>query len=210
MGVHLWAFVGVACVVIIAPGPDTVLVMKNAVVHGRRVAVGTSLGVNAGLLIWTCAAALGVAALVRESAVAFTVLKVVGAVYLLWLGIQALRAARRRSAHDSVDRGELGRSVGVLHGFRQGLLSNLGNPKIAVFFTSLLPEFVSGRHSILLPFLLLGCVFVLMTLAWLCAYALVASKISDALTRPAVKTALDSLTGVVLIGLGVRIALERR
>ena len=82
VGVHLWAFVGIAALVIVAPGPDTVVVTKNALLHGRRAALGTSLGVNTGLLIWTVAAALGVAAVVRESAVAFTVLKLVGAVYL--------------------------------------------------------------------------------------------------------------------------------
>lgn len=84
MGVHLWAFLGIAALVIIAPGPDTVLVTKNALLHGRAAALGTSLGVNAGLLIWTVAAALGIAAVVRESAVAFTVLKLVGAAYLAW------------------------------------------------------------------------------------------------------------------------------
>jgi threonine/homoserine/homoserine lactone efflux protein len=97
-----------------------------------------------------------------------------------------------------------------LLGYRQGLLSNLGNPKIAVFFTGLLPEFVSSHVSVLGPFLLLGGMFVLMNVVWLCTYAVVAVKISSVLTRPSVKAALDSLTGVVLVGLGVRLALERR
>lgn len=101
------------------------------------------MGVNTGLLIWTVAAALGVAATVRESAVAFTVLKLVGAAYLVWLGLQALRAARRHSAHQSVHAGESSTRVDGLLGFRQGLLCDLANPKIAVFFTSLLPQFVS-------------------------------------------------------------------
>lgn len=101
---HVWAFVGISILVIIAPGPDTVLVTKNAVLHGRSAALGTSLGVNTGLLIWTGAAAFGVAAVVRESAVAFTVLKLVGAVYLVWLGVQALRAARRHSVHEPIGR----------------------------------------------------------------------------------------------------------
>jgi threonine/homoserine/homoserine lactone efflux protein len=95
-------------------------------------------------------------------------------------------------------------------GFRQALLSNLANPKIAVCFTSLLPQFVSSREPVLLPFLLLGTLFVAITLVWRCAYALLASKIFEVLTRPPVRTALDRLTGVVLIGLGIRLALERR
>jgi RhtB (resistance to homoserine/threonine) family protein len=209
MGVHLWAFVGIAALVIITPGPDTVLVTKNAVLHGRAAAVGTALGVNAGLVIWTVGAALGVAAVVRESAVAFTVLKLIGAAYLIWLGVQALRAARRHSSHEQAGAGQSRPRAGALFGFRQGILSNLGNPKIAVFFTSLLPQFLSSREPVLGPFLLLGGVFVLMTLMWLCGYAVLAAKASGVLTRPAVKAALDRLTGVVLVGLGVRLALER-
>ena len=210
MGVHLWAFLGIAALVIIAPGPDTVLVTKNAVLHGRRAALGTSLGVNTGLVIWTVAAALGVAAVVRESAVAFTVLKLLGAAYLVWLGAQALVAARRRSAHEASGAQWPAAGMSALLGFRQGLLSNLGNPKIAVFFTGLLPQFVSSRSSVLGPFLLLGGLFVLMTVVWLCGYALVAVKVSSVLTRPRVKAALDGVTGLVLVGLGVRIALEQR
>ncbi len=99
MGIHLWAFLGISLVVIIAPGPDTVVVTKNALMHGRGAALGTSLGVNTGLLIWTIAAALGVAAIVRASAVALAILKVLGAAYLIWLGVQALREARHRSAY---------------------------------------------------------------------------------------------------------------
>ena len=210
MGVHLWAFVGIAALVIVAPGPDTVLVTKNALMHGRRAALGTSMGVNTGLLIWTVAAALGVAAVVRESAVAFTILKLVGAVYLVWLGFQALRAARRHAAPEALHAAARSPRVGALLGYRQGLLSNLANPKIAVFFTGLLPQFVSPRQAVLEPFLLLGGLFVLMTLIWLCGYALLAARLSSVLERPRVKAGLDALTGVVLVGLGVRVAFERR
>jgi threonine/homoserine/homoserine lactone efflux protein len=211
MGIHLLPFLAVAAVVIIAPGPDTVLVTKNALLHGRAAALATSFGVNAGLLVWTLAAALGVAAVVRASAVAFTVLKVAGACYLAWLGLQALRAAWRRDGHQiAAAAGRPRRSLGALSGFRQGLFSDLANPKIAVFFTGLLPQFVSSRHAVLEPFLLLGGLFVAMTLTWLCAYALVAARVSAVLTRPRVKAALDGFTGLVLVGFGVKLALERR
>jgi RhtB (resistance to homoserine/threonine) family protein len=210
MGVHLWAFVAIAAVVIIAPGPDTVLVTKNAVVHGRGAALGTALGVNAGLLVWTLAAAFGVAAVVRESAVAFTVLKLLGAAYLVWLGLAALRAMRSASPHAPVTGAESRSAPAPRAGFRQGLLSNLGNPKIAVFFTGLLPQFVSPGRPVLEPFLALGGLFVLMTFVWLCGYALLAARAAAVFSRPRVKATLDGLTGVVLVGLGVRIALERR
>jgi len=93
VGAHLLLFIGVAAIVIVVPGPDTAVVTKNVLIHGRRTALGTSLGVSAGLWVWTLAAAVGVASLVRTSAVAFTVLKLIGALYLVWLGLQALRAA---------------------------------------------------------------------------------------------------------------------
>jgi threonine/homoserine/homoserine lactone efflux protein len=165
--------------------------------------------VNTGLLIWTATAAFGLAAIVRESAVAFTALKIVGALYLVWLGLQTLRTAGHRAA--PVARGVNPRRgmVGRL-GFRQGLLSDLANPKIGVFFTGLLPQFVSLREPTLVPFLLLGGTFVLITIVWLCGYAVLAARASALLSRSRVKAALDRITGVVLIGLGVRLALERR
>jgi RhtB (resistance to homoserine/threonine) family protein len=211
MGAHLLVFIGVAAIVIVLPGPDTAVVTKNVLVHGRRAALGTSLGVSAGLSVWTVAAALGVASLVRASAVAFTVLKVAGAVYLIWLGIQALRAAGRAAdTHGISNAGRTRRPMGAAGGFRQGLLSDLANPKIGIFFTSLLPQFVDPGRPVLLPFLALGGVFVLMTVVWLSAYCLVAARAAATLQRPRVKAALDRVTGVALIGIGLRLATERR
>ena len=210
MGAHVWSFLPVAAVLIIVPGPDTALVTKNAVLHGRQAALGTALGVNLGLVVWTVAAALGLAAIVRASAVAFTALKLIGAAYLIWLGVQALVAARRQSATGVAGSSVRARHLGGLGGFRQGLASDLSNPKIAVLFTSLLPQFVAAREPTLMPFLLLGAIFVVMTLVWLCAYALLAARASATLQRPAVSRALERFTGVVLIGLGVRLATESR
>ena len=101
MGVHLIVFIGVAAVVILLPGPDTAVVTKNILIHGRGAGLGTSVGVCTGLSVWTIAAALGVASVLRASDVAFTVLKLVGAAYLVWLGLQAIRAARETSPLDA-------------------------------------------------------------------------------------------------------------
>ena len=209
MGAHLLVFIGVAAIVIVVPGPDTAVVTKNVLVHGRRAALGTSLGVSAGLSVWTLAAAIGVASVVRASAVAFTVLKLVGALYLVWLGVQALRAAGHAAAgRTSAAAGRP--AMGALGGFRQGLISDLANPKIGVFFTSLLPQFVDPGRPVLLPFLALGAVFVLMTVLWLCAYCLIAARAAQTLQRPRVRAALDRITGVVLIAIGLRLATEHR
>jgi threonine/homoserine/homoserine lactone efflux protein len=210
MGLHLTAFLGIALLVIVTPGPDTALVTKNALLYGRRPAIATAFGVTSGLLVWTVAAAFGVAAVVHASATAFTAMKLVGAAYLIWLGIQALRAVGHRSATTATAAANGGRRLAVLRGFRQGLINDLANPKIAAFFTSLLPQFIASGHSVLAPFLLLGALFAAITLAWLVAFALMASKAGGLLTRPRVKAGLDRLTGVVLIGLGLRLATERR
>ncbi len=202
-------FIGVAAIVILVPGPDTAVVTKNILIHGRRAGFGTSLGVSAGLSLWTVAAAAGVASVVRASAVAFTVLKLVGALYLIWLGAQALRAASRAGTGEHVSLAAKP-AIGTRSGFRQGLLSDLANPKIGIFFTSLLPQFVNPGEPVLLPFLALGAVFVLMTVLWLCAYCLIAARAADALMRPRVRATMDRVTGIMLIAIGLRIASERR
>jgi RhtB (resistance to homoserine/threonine) family protein len=212
MGAHLLAFLGVVIVIAVVPGPDTALVTKNALLHGRRAALGTALGVNAGLVVWTVASAFGAATVVRASAVAFTVLKIAGAAYLTFLGVQALLESRRRSreAPAYAQTAPLRNPMNTRKGFRQGVLSNLANPKIAVFFTSLLPQFISRGEPVLAQFLILGWLMVLVGIVWLTGYALVAAKASGLLQRPRVKAALDRLTGVVLIGLGIRVATEHR
>ncbi len=143
MGVALLPFLGISALLILIPGPDTAVVTKNALLGGRRSGVLCAVGVSIGLAVWTVAAAVGIAALLRASAVAFFALKVAGAVYLVWLGIQSLRAARAPAASAS-DPGFTRESVAGRRALRQGLVSDLGNPKIAVFFTSFLPSSCTG------------------------------------------------------------------
>ena len=204
MHVNLLPFLAIAILLIVIPGPDTAMVTKNAVVGGRRSGVYAALGVSIGLTIWTAAAALGIAALLRASAVGFDALKIAGAIYLAWVGIQMLRS------HGAVAAGDATRAASGVRALRQGVLSDLGNPKIAVFFTSLLPQFVQGTGSAFVPLLLLGGVFAVLTLFWLATYALAVGHASGWLRRPRVRLALDRFTGVVLIGFSVRLALERR
>jgi RhtB (resistance to homoserine/threonine) family protein len=206
MDIALGPFVAISILVI--PGPDTAVLTKNALVGGRRGGVFTAFGVVTGLAVWTFAAALGIAALLSASAVAFNVLKIAGAVYLLWLGLQLLRergalAAERANGRPAPRR--VGRRA-----FRQGLFSNLGNPKIAVFFTSFLPQFVGDEGSALASLLVLGAVFCALGLVWLVAYGIAVGHGAGMLRRPAVRRALDRVTGVVLIALGIRLALEQR
>ena len=199
------AFLGVAVVLIVTPGPDTALTIRNALTGGRGAGVGTAAGVAAGQAIWTLAASVGLAALVRASEPAFLALRLAGAAYLVLLGLHALAAAVRRRPRDL---GVVpGRRVTPAVAARQGLLSNLGNPKMAVFFTSLLPQF--GGHSFL-TLLVLGLVFCTLTLTWLTAYGVAVARVGDVLRRSRVRRLLDAATGVVLVALGLRLAFERR
>ncbi len=201
---HVLPFLVVAVVVVITPGVDMALVTKNALVHGRRQALATAFGINLGITVWTVAAALGVAAAVQASAEAFAVIKFAGALYLVYLGAQALRAARHAHGETPL----VGSQLGTAGAFRQGLVSNLLNPKIAVFFTSLLPQFV--EHGTLTALLVLGALFNALGVIWLTSYALLASHGRAFLQRPRVRRVLDYVSGVVLVGLGLRLALERR
>ena len=157
---------------------DTVLVTKNALLHGRRAALATVGGISVGLVTWIAAELVGLAALLRESQTAFTVLKIAGP--YTSRGSVSARCEPHGSARGTQPRPQphTPGSACSAGGFRQGLLCNLGNPKIAVFFTSLLPQFVSGHRPGALPFLLLGGVFALLGLGWLSAYAVLASRFS--------------------------------
>jgi RhtB (resistance to homoserine/threonine) family protein len=210
---HFLVFVGVSAIVIVLPGPDTMVVTKNLLLHGRRTALASSLGVAGGLSVWTLAAAVGIASLLKASAVAFTVLKLAGAAYLIYLGVQALRTAGHQigDALDADGRPRRDRpALSGLGGFRQGMLSDLANPKIGIFFTSLLPQFVDSGHPVLLPSLILGAAFVTMTVAWLALYCLLAGRLIDTIMRPRVRRTMDRITGGVLIALGLRLAAEHR
>jgi RhtB (resistance to homoserine/threonine) family protein len=202
--VDVLPFLAIAVMLIVMPGPDTAMVTKNALVGGRRSGVLAAVGVSVGLIIWTTAAALGIAAVLRASQVAFDTLKFAGALYLAWVGIQMLRSRGVPPESRS------GRPESGLRALRQGVLSDLSNPKIAIFFTSLLPQFVQGTGPAFVPLLFLGIVFALLTLAWLAAYAFAVGHASGYLRRPSVRKWLDRVTGVVLIGFSVRLALERR
>jgi threonine/homoserine/homoserine lactone efflux protein len=201
-------FLAVAAVVVVTPGVDTALVTRNALLHGRSSALASAIGVNVGIAFWTVSAAAGLAALVAASAHAFLAIKLAGALYLVYLGLQAVLASRRR--HPTAMPRPAPQPLGAVASFRQGLVSNLLNPKIAVFFTSLLPQFVGSHGSIAPRLLLLGALFNAMGVTWLVTYALLASRGRDLLSRSRVRRTLDRLTGIVLVGLGIRLALEHR
>ena len=201
---ELLAFLGVSAIVIATPGPDTALTIRNTLMGGRRPGIFTALGVSTGQATWTLATAVGIAALLAASEPAFLAVRIAGAAYLIWLGAQALSAAVRGRRSEIAARGKKQLEPG--RAFRQGLLSNLGNPKMAAFFPSLLPQFAHSFPALLA----LGLVFSLMTLVWLTAYAVAVARAGDFLSRSWVKRAIEAATGAVLVALGLRLATDRR
>jgi threonine/homoserine/homoserine lactone efflux protein len=199
---ELLAFIGVAIVVIVTPGQDTALTVRNTLSAGRAGGIRTAAGVATGQMIWALATSLGLAALLVASEPAFVALKLAGAAYLIFLGLQALAAAvRGRDGEHADTRPARG------HELRQGVLSDLGNPKMAVFFSSLLPQFGDSFAELLG----LGLVFCGLTFLWLCAYAAALAQAGDVLRRPRVRRALDAVTGLAFVAFGVRLTvLDRR
>jgi threonine/homoserine/homoserine lactone efflux protein len=207
---ELAAFLGIAALVIVTPGPDTALAVRNTLRGGCGGGLGTALGVATGQAVWTAATSAGVAALLVASTPAFATLRLAGAAYLVWLGAQALWAVARPGG-DAVPAGvRRCRRLTSPAAFRQGIVGNLANPKMAVFFTSLLPEFASTGHASFSALLALGLLFCAMTLVWLAAYAAVVARVGDVLRGLGVRRAIEAVTGLALLALGAHLAFERR
>jgi threonine/homoserine/homoserine lactone efflux protein len=195
----LAAFLPVAVLVTITPGPATAMVVRSAAVGGRRAAFVCTAGNSLGVLAWGLLAAAGLAAVVATSVTAFTVVKLVGAVVLIVLGVQSLRhrpgAARERGA---------GRA------FRDGLVTSVSNPKLAVFYVALFPQFVPAGTAVLPAAVLMAATIVAFDLVWYSALAWAVTRARRAFLEGPWARRVERLTGVVLVGLGVRLALERR
>lgn len=203
----LLAFVAVSAVVICTPGQDTAVTIRSTLAGGRRAGVASAAGITLGNVIWSIAASVGVVALLSASEPVFRTVKLAGAAYLVYLGGQSLVSAlrgRRGVGREHAEGGALEPS----RAFRQGLVSNLGNPKIAVFFASLLPQFVPEGQASFAVLLALGLVFCGLGLLWLSLYAVAVDHLRAFVTGH-VRRALDLVTGVVLIALGLRLATER-
>lgn len=200
---RLLAFVAVAAVLIVTPGPDTALTVRNALTGGRRVALESAVGIACGQLVWGAAAGGGVAAVLAASALAFGLLKLAGGIFLLLLGLRTLLGALRgRPA--ALDAGSSRRWRSA---YLQGFANNLLNPKAAVIFLSVFPAFVhAGDSSARLAIMVLA--FAGLTLGWLSLYAVVLGALRRQF-GPKLKRSLDAVAGSVMVGLGARLALER-
>jgi threonine/homoserine/homoserine lactone efflux protein len=229
----LLGFALASTLLILAPGPDSMLVMRNTMRGGRRAGWVTACGTLSGLTVWALAAALGLSALLRVSHVAYDALRFCGAAYLIWLGVTSLGNFRRggaagaraagpppvppRAAAAPQPSGAAQPAAGAaapgrapVRAYLNGVLSNLLNPKISVFFMAFLPAFIPAGASAPRFSLVLGAWFVMETGLWLALVTWLADRAMRWLRRPAVQRWLERITGVVLIGFGLRLATESR
>jgi threonine/homoserine/homoserine lactone efflux protein len=193
----LVSFLGVAVLLSLLPGPATALVVRSAAVHGRREAFHTVLGNSTGILFWALASVLGISALVAASEAAFATLKVVGAVVLVWLGVQALRGS-----------GEARAPKPARTAYMQGLLTSGANPKLAVFFIALLPQFVPDGAPVLPWTLAMALILICVDVVYFSVLAWLVSRAKRAVVGSKLARRVEQVTGAVMIGLGLRVALE--
>jgi len=202
----LLAFAGISLLLAVTPGPDMAVVTRNALAHGRRGVFMTTTGIALALCIWVAATALGVSALLRASAELLFVLKLIGAAYLAYLGVRTLIDSLRR--HDDLMTAAP-RPAPAHAIFRQGFLSALSNPKLGVFFVTFLPQFVLPGQEVLPRLLVLGATFAVIGWTWMNVYGLLVTRLRDFVTAPRVRSWMERVTGVVLLGFGARLAIER-
>jgi threonine/homoserine/homoserine lactone efflux protein len=199
------AFAAAAALIVLLPGPDTLVLVRSMVRGGRPRGLATACGVLCGLTVWVTGAALGLSALLRASQLGYDVLRIAGAVYLVWLGVQSLVLRRDRGAAGTdgpARRGLLGT------GFCAGLLTDLLNPKVGVFFVTFLPGFVPHGASVGWASLLFGAIFIAETALYCALLLALAGRVTTWMNQPRTRRRLDSATGTVLIGFGIRLALE--
>ncbi|KUL47446.1 lysine transporter LysE [Streptomyces sp. NRRL F-4489] len=222
----LIGFTVVAALLTISPGPDFAVVLRTALGSGRRAALCSALGIATGCFVWGLAGAAGLTAMLAASRAAYDALRVAGALYLVWLGVQALRAARRqRAGEGTVERGAAGAApagpaggeapagsaavpVGPGRAFRTGLLTNVLNPKVGVVYLSLLPQFIPHGAPVVGTTLLLVAVHAALGVLWLGGITLAVHRARAVLQRPGVRRRLDQATGGVLVALGAAVGLE--
>ena len=210
MPAHLLPFVAVTALLTLTPGPDMALVLRNGIRGGARSAWWTGLGCCTGIAAWGAAAVLGLSALMAASAAAFTVVKFAGACYLLYLGAMSVWHSRRAEESSGTSPTPIQPAAADRRrAFRQGLVSNLLNPKIGLIFLTLIPQFVGAHEPKAATSAVLAAVFLAMAVVWWRVFSLGVAALGRAFSRPRVRRTMDRVTGVALIALGLRVATER-
>lgn len=204
---NYWLFVIMSLALVITPGADVALVTKNTLSLGKRGGLATVFGITAGTLVHMLAAALGISAIIAQSAALFEIIKYIGAIYLIYLGIQSLLSLRRSSPLAHMEDGGRKNSRS---GFCQGLVSNVFNPKVAIFFLTFLPQFiVPGEHN-LMQIVIMGLTHAVLGIIWLTIYIYLINAMRSLFQRSSTHKLFQGVTGTMLLGMGIKLALEKR
>lgn len=205
---NFYLFILMCIFLIILPGPDTAIATKNTLTAGKMGGLKTALGTCCALLIHTSAAVLGLSAIIVKSALLFSVFKYVGAVYLIYLGVKTLWSLKRKEEVPTIKMNTKSNFQNTSC-FKQGFLTNILNPKVAVFFLTFLPQFVDSGSNTFTPFLIMGFTYTLLTAVWFLLYVYLINQISVFMKRPKTQNIIEGITGTILIGFGVKLALEK-
>ena len=204
------SFTLASVLIALLPGPDSLVVVRGLVRGGRRRGTATAAGVLCGLVVWVAATALGLSALLQASEVGYDALKVAGACYLVWIGVRSLLAIRTHTAEiDTEDGGPT--SPAPLFGgsgFVAGFVTDILNPKVGVFFVSFLPGFVPAGYAVGWTTFALGAWFAVLTALYFLGLIALSGTVSTWMRSPRIRRRLDALTGVVILGFGIRLATE--
>lgn len=203
------AFTLVAAIMTMTPGADTLLVVRNVLRGGRRDGFVTMFGICSGLYAHALLSALGVSMILMHSATAFTVLKIAGACYLVWLGIQSLRSAGRTAAAPQIADAGAAR-VTALRSFREGFLTNLLNPKVIVFYLALLPQFIGPADPVLQKSLLLAVIHFVEGILWFTVVSILVDRSRHFFMKPRQRRLIDAACGTILVALGFRLAWQQQ
>ncbi|MBQ4870347.1 LysE family translocator [Priestia megaterium] len=205
---NFYLFVITCIFLIILPGPDTAIMTKNTLTVGKQGGFKTMLGICCALSIHTLTAIVGLSAIIAKSALLFSIFKYIGAVYLIYLGIKSLWTLRNKNTTETIE--PIAKSKYKNESsFKQGFLTNLLNPKIAVFFLTFLPQFVNPESHTFMPFLILGITYIVLTIVWYLFYIYLLNQISSFMKKPKTQKVIEGITGTILIGFGIKLALEK-
>lgn len=213
--IALWSFTLVVGLLTLTPGVDTALIVRTAAVGHRQRAWGVVAGIQTGTLIWGILTSLGITALLTASGLAYEVLRWIGAAYLIWMGATMLWRTRRNSGHASEvtavgreERDGVSERGAFLAGWRRGAATNLLNPKMGAFYVALLPQFIPAGASPLVFGVLLAGIHIALGVVWSAILVIVARRLRSVLQRPTTRRAMDRVTGTVIAGFGVKLALS--
>lgn len=208
---HIFAFLAVAIIIAVTPGPDFVLITKNTLKYNNRSGRATAYGVATSHVIFAAASVLGLTSIIAKSIVLFQIIKYAGAAYLIYLGIKAL-ISKKKQLQDtaSITANTPKSTVNLQNSYFQGMASTLLNPKALIFYISLLPQFIDLNGNVALQSIILAGLFTMVVLSWFLIYVFFLKYIGSWFKKPSVEWIFDKITGITLVSLGLAVALEKK